>query len=57
MAEGSQAAVSENILELESGHKISYVAPAHAAPTKENSPIENGTGMIVRKSSSIDGTF
>uniref|UniRef100_A0A915PGJ8 Methyltransferase type 11 domain-containing protein n=1 Tax=Setaria digitata TaxID=48799 RepID=A0A915PGJ8_9BILA len=51
----SQAAFSEGTLELESGMKISYVAPAHAAPLKENSLAENSLSSVPRKRSFMDG--
>lgn len=50
-----QAAVLENTLELQSGLKIHYMVPSHAAPVKENSPTENTIGVAVRKSSNFDG--
>uniref|UniRef100_A0A1I8ELL3 Uncharacterized protein n=1 Tax=Wuchereria bancrofti TaxID=6293 RepID=A0A1I8ELL3_WUCBA len=52
----SQAAFSEGTLELESGLKINYVAPAHAVPSKENSSTENSTGLAPRKRSFIEGS-
>ncbi|EFO22850.1 hypothetical protein LOAG_05640 [Loa loa] len=51
----SQAAFSEGTLELESGLKINYVAPAYAAPLKESSSTENSTGSVPRKRSFIKG--
>uniref|UniRef100_A0A0R3RUK5 Methyltransf_11 domain-containing protein n=1 Tax=Elaeophora elaphi TaxID=1147741 RepID=A0A0R3RUK5_9BILA len=52
----SQAAFTECTLELESGMKINYVAPAHAAPLKENSSIENSSGSVSRKRSFLEGS-
>lgn len=46
----NQAAFIEGTLELESGLKINYVAPAHAAPIKENSSVENSLTSVPRKS-------
>lgn len=54
-AKSSQAAFSEGTLELESGLKINYVAPAYAAPLKENSSSENSMGSVPRKKSFIEG--
>ncbi|MCP9259143.1 hypothetical protein DINM_002111 [Dirofilaria immitis] len=48
-AKSNQAAFSECILELESGMKIDYVAPAYAAPLMENSSIENSMSSVLRK--------
>ncbi|CAG9532344.1 unnamed protein product [Cercopithifilaria johnstoni] len=49
----SQGAFIEGTLELDSGLKISYVAPAHAASIKENSSIEKN---VSRKTSFIEGS-
>ncbi|KAL4002282.1 hypothetical protein ACH3XW_2810 [Acanthocheilonema viteae] len=56
LTKSSQAAFIEGTLELESGLKINYVAPAHAAPIKENSSAENSSGSITRKKSFMEGS-
>lgn len=51
----SETSFMEGTLELESGLKINYVAPAHETPIKENSSIENSIGSVSRKKSFIEG--
>lgn len=50
-----QAALSAGTLELESGLKINFVAPAYAAPVMENSSVEDSIGSVSRKRSFVEG--
>ncbi|OZC11467.1 hypothetical protein X798_01325 [Onchocerca flexuosa] len=52
----NQAAFTDGTLELESGLKIDYVAPAHAVSLKESSSTENSMGFVLRKRSFMDGS-